>query len=69
MSKFYSVSEVARDLGCRPRDISDSFYRRWLDDSVTPIVSGRRLIPAEYVETVREVLEQHGLIKREVVSA
>lgn len=67
MQKFFSVSELARELGCRPRDISDAFYRRWLDDTVTPIVSGRRLIPADYVPTIREVLCRHGFINREAL--
>jgi hypothetical protein len=57
---FKTVSEIARAVGCRPRDISDLFYLRKLDDSRCPIVSGRRLIPAEYAGDVRKALRAAG---------
>ena len=61
----FSVSEVARRLNCRPRDISDAFYLRLLDDAVCPVVSGRRIIPAEYIEIIRQVLAENGKIQSE----
>ena len=30
---FFSVSDAAREVGCRPRDISDAFYNGYLDES------------------------------------
>ena len=60
MTEFTTISELARRLGCRPRDISDLFYGRALDDSRCPIVSGRRLIPSDYVPDVKRVLAERG---------
>jgi hypothetical protein len=55
------VSEVARRIaGARPKDISDLFYQRRLDDLRCPIVGGRRLIPAEYVPEIEAVLRKAG---------
>jgi hypothetical protein len=54
------VSEVARRLGVRPRDISDLFYERRLSDDRCPVVGGRRLIPADYVPTIAKVLRREG---------
>jgi hypothetical protein len=55
-----SVSEAARQIGATPRDISDLFYRRMLRDDLAPIVSGRRMIPREYLETIRDALRRAG---------
>jgi hypothetical protein len=55
-----SVSEAARRLNARPRDISDLFYRRRLRDDLCPIVGGRRLIPASYLDIVAMVLRKQG---------
>ena len=55
-----SVSEAARRLGANPKDISDLLYRRQLSDEVCPIVAGRRLIPEDYLDTVRTTLIRHG---------
>ena len=55
-----SVSEAARRLGARPRDISDLFYRRRLRDDLCPIVAGRRLIPETYVEVIALALRRAG---------
>ncbi len=53
---YHIVSEVARRLGVRPRDISDLFYQRRLDDARCPIVGGRRLIPADYISDIEAAL-------------
>jgi len=65
-----TASEIARELGCRPRDISDLFYARKLDDSRCPIIAGRRVIPPEYIAEVRRVLVETGkLTAMEVVAS
>ena len=58
--KHLSVSEAARRLNARPRDISDLFYRRQLRDDLCPIVAGRRLIPEDYLEVIASVLRRTG---------
>src|SRR5262249_49482255 len=57
---YLYVSEIARRCGVRPRDISDLFYTRALDDQVCPVVGGRRLIPEYYVPVVEAVLRARG---------
>ncbi len=62
---FLTVSEVARQLAdrfphLRPRDISDLFYQRRLEDRRCPVVGGRRLIPRDYLPTIEEALETCG---------
>ncbi len=58
MVRHRSVSEVARHLGVKPRDISDLFYCRELRDDLCPIVGGRRLIPETYVDEIAAALRQ-----------
>ena len=58
--KHLSVSEAARRLNARPRDISDLFYRRRLRDDLCPIVGGRRLIPEDYLDMIALVLRRRG---------
>ena len=58
MPPYFTVSELARREGVRPRDISDLFYRRLLSDAVCPVVGGRRLIPSHYVPVVVEALRE-----------
>jgi hypothetical protein len=53
-----SVSEAARRLKARPKDISDLFYRRLLRDDLCPIVAGRRLIPEDYLDRIAQVLKR-----------
>ena len=61
MPSLFSVSEAARLLGARPKDISDLFYRRELRDDLCPIVAGRRVIPEGYLDTIRAALKRRGL--------
>ena len=56
MATHLFVSDVARRLGVRPRDISDLFYQRLLRDDSCPIVGGRRLIPRTYVPVIEAAL-------------
>lgn len=64
-----SVSEAARQLGAKPKDISDLFYSRELDDQQGPIVAGRRIIPEDYLPTIRRALKQRGRqVSEEVAS-
>jgi hypothetical protein len=56
------VSQVARHFGVKPRDISDAFYQRLLDDTRCPIVGGRRLIPTDYLPAIETHLREHGLL-------
>ena len=62
--KHLSVSEAARRLGARPRDISDLFYNRRLRDDLCPIVAGRRLIPESYLEVIGFALRQAGRVSQ-----
>ncbi len=55
-----SVSQAARQIGAKPKDIFDLFYARKLRDDLCPIIAGRRIIPTEYVETVCAALRRHG---------
>ena len=60
---FLTVSEVTRLLpGSKPQDISGLFYRRGLPgaEADCPLVGGRRMIPASYVETIRLALSRAG---------
>ena len=71
-----TVGELAKRYaahGVRPKDISDLFYARQLRDDLCPIVSGRRLIPLDYVEMIEMALRRAGklplLPRREVRNA
>jgi len=52
------VSEIAREVGCRPRDISDLLYARLLPDHDCPIIGGRRLIPDDLIPEIRRLLSE-----------
>lgn len=70
-----SVSTVARQITdetgvtISPTAISSLFYRRKLDDDRCPIVNGMRLIPEEYVATIKSVLRQQGILPEEGLSS
>jgi hypothetical protein len=57
---FKTISDLAREFGCRPRDISDLFYARKLDEGRCAMAGGRRLIPADYQPAVRQALADAG---------
>jgi hypothetical protein len=60
--RLFIVSEIGRQIGARPRDISDLFYQRKLDDQRCPVVGGRRLIPEDYLETIQRTLRNLGRV-------
>ena len=57
-----AVSEAARVIGAKPRDVSNLFYRRELRDDLCPLVGGRRVIPREYLPEIERVLRRAGKI-------
>jgi hypothetical protein len=64
-----TISDLARELGCRPRDISDLFYARKLDESCCQSAGGRRLIPPDYQSVVRQALADAGKLRNAEVVA
>ena len=60
MQAYLSVSDAARLLEARPRDISDLFYLRELRDDLCPIVAGRRLIPESYLDEIAAALRRRS---------
>ena len=58
--RYLIVSEAARRLGARPKDISDLFYQRILDDDKCPIVGGRRQISEEDLPLIEAALRTRG---------
>jgi hypothetical protein len=66
---FVNVSEAARELGARPQDISELFYKRRLRDDLAPIVGGRRLIDRTLLPVIRMQLKRAGkTVAREVLA-
>jgi hypothetical protein len=58
---YLIVSEAARRIpGAKPKDISDLFYLRKLDDQRCPIVGGRRMIPPDYLPEIEAILRAAG---------
>jgi hypothetical protein len=55
-----TVSDIARRLGVRPRDVSELFYNRKVKDDDCPIMAGRRLIPESYVDVIAMALRRGG---------
>ena len=61
MAMPFTVSDAARRIpGARPKDISDLFYLRKLDDAKCPVVGGRRLIPPDYLPEIEAALRNAG---------
>jgi hypothetical protein len=65
--EYISVADVARRVGggCRPRDVSDAFHQRYLDDSRCLKIAGWRAVPVAYVPTIRKVLRRLGWLGRQ----
>ena len=53
------VKEAARRLGVKPRSISDLFYKCELREDLCPVMSGRRLIPEDYLPVIEAALRKH----------
>jgi hypothetical protein len=64
MGKLWTNSELVRSRypGLSPRVLADLFYRRKLYDARCPVVAGRRLIPADYVEQIDAILRELGYL-------
>ena len=58
MPKFFTVSDLARDLGCKPRDISDLLYDRQLPVDECPMIGRARAIPEHLVPLIRQKLAE-----------
>jgi hypothetical protein len=69
--QYYGVGDVSARLGGVPRRVlSDGFYTGLLDAARCPLVSGRRLIPEDYLPELEETLRRVGkLPEPAVVSA
>jgi hypothetical protein len=65
MKTYRTVSDVSRRLSVRPRDISDLFYQRALNDAVCPVIGGRRLIPSDYLPTIQAKLKALRAARKE----
>ena len=65
MEQWFFVSEAARRVGCRPRDISDLFYNRLIPDDACPIVGGRRLIPPALLPRIKTILAERSTRRKE----
>jgi hypothetical protein len=63
--EFVGIADLARQLDCRPRDISDAFYNGSLDERRVIRVAGRRAIPGDYLQEVKMVLDRLGKIGKE----
>ena len=61
-SEFTTISAIARRLGIAPRAISDRFYSRKFDESICPLIRGRRSIPENYVPTIERMLFEDGVL-------
>ena len=63
-----TVGEAARRISRQtgvtvaPHIISNLFYKRHLDDERCPVVSQVRLIPEDYLPTIRQVLHERGAL-------
>jgi hypothetical protein len=60
---YHTISEIARRLGIPPRAISDMFYARRLDDARCPVISGRRLVPVDYLPAIEKALRDSGKLQ------
>jgi hypothetical protein len=63
-----TVSTAARQLSHEtgvtipPHVISTLFYKRRLDDDRCPVVSRIRLIPEDYLPTIKAALQEQGVL-------
>jgi hypothetical protein len=68
MTQSHNVSAAARIISesvgeeVSPKQLTDLFYRRLLDVNRCPIVGDRRMIPADYLPQIIEVLRSRGVV-------
>jgi hypothetical protein len=68
-TRYLSLSEASVQLGYPPRKISTAIYSGWIDVSTWPVVGGRRLVPADELDAVREAIEAHRAQPRQQSAA
>jgi hypothetical protein len=67
-SDYQPVGVIARSLTdrlgvvVRPRDVTDLFYSRILQEDRCPILAGRRLIPVDLIPAIESKLRENGRI-------
>lgn len=66
--KVFTITEAAKKVGCRPRDISDLLWAGALDESRLVQIGIRRTIPADYLPEVRDVLLARGKITTDLMT-
>lgn len=60
--RLFSAAMLARRFNVKPRRISDLFYQGKLDGNRCPVISGRRLIPSDYLPEVERALREAGYL-------
>lgn len=66
---YTTVGIVAKRLGVMPWQIAYQFTAGRLRDDLCPVVSGRRMIPEDYVDQIAAALKRQGLEVRSVEAA
>jgi len=65
--RLLSQLEAAGIIGCRPRDFSDAIYGRHLEESLFVRVGGRRAVPEESIEPLRQAMVRLGKVRPELI--
>lgn len=65
MDDFLGVGDAGRELDVNPKLITDAFYKRELREDICPVVSGRRLIPRDYLPLIATALRRKGVAVRD----
>ena len=69
MITHVGAMEAARLTGAKsPKAVSDLFWMGDLDLEKCPVVSGRRLIPIDYLPEIRQALKRRGWLKPETTA-
>ncbi len=61
LALLLGVGDVARRLGVRPAQVTQLFYERRLREDLCPIISGRRIIPEDYLPVIAMELRRKGV--------
>ena len=62
-SDFIGVKELAKRLRLSRHFTSNLFQRGVLNPDRTTVISGRRLIPVDYLPEIERILTERGIIK------